>query len=194
MDISNIPKFFWYAVSLSILIATSGLTYVAYRSTSVSIEIEGAKIILTSVINEAKIATHELQKREEALDKRFMQVNTAAQDLKNLQNQSVLLEEYSKELKTAVKDIKNNAQVKSRNIPQTPNKNEEVLAAKIIDLTNQIEVQNKELSTLVPKMVLPEAVEASIPNTNAAINGSRVNDANSILHKLNSIEKSLMKF
>ncbi|MFC1891590.1 hypothetical protein ACFLZT_04290 [Thermodesulfobacteriota bacterium] len=56
MDIQHIPKTFWHALSLAILIATVGLTYVAYRSSTVSIELANAKINLSSEVASSAIA------------------------------------------------------------------------------------------------------------------------------------------
>ncbi len=67
MDISAIPRSFWHALSLSLLIATCGLVYIAYRSSTVSIEIANAKIQLSSAIDETKDIKSDLEKENEAL-------------------------------------------------------------------------------------------------------------------------------
>ena len=56
MDISSIPKFFWYCCGFAILVATFGLTYIAYRSSEVSIEIANTKIQLSGAIADVKDA------------------------------------------------------------------------------------------------------------------------------------------
>lgn len=83
MDISSIPKTFWHALSLSLLIATGGLVYIAYQSSTVSIEIANAKIQLSSAITETKGIKSDL----EIENKRLRQ---AAEELSN---KILLLEE-----------------------------------------------------------------------------------------------------
>lgn len=67
MDISNIPKFFWYSVSISILIATLGLTTIAYRSANVSLEIANTKINLVSAITDTEQLLSTVRKENERL-------------------------------------------------------------------------------------------------------------------------------
>lgn len=56
MDLSSIPKFFWYCCGISILTATFALTYIAWRSADVSLEIANTKIQLSSAIQDVKQA------------------------------------------------------------------------------------------------------------------------------------------
>ena len=65
---NNIPAVFWYSASLCILIATTGLTYIAYLSTSISIEIADTKITLLSVIDEAQALTLDVENKLEQLE------------------------------------------------------------------------------------------------------------------------------
>ena len=46
MDISHIPKFFWYAIGISILVVSIGFTLISWQATSVSVEISAIKIQL----------------------------------------------------------------------------------------------------------------------------------------------------
>lgn len=80
MDIQHIPKTFWHALSIAILIVSSGLTYIAYRSSNVSIELANAKINLSSevasstialksALDEAKEAKAETERKYDALIK-----------------------------------------------------------------------------------------------------------------------------
>ena len=51
MDVpKNIPKLFWYSLSIAILVVSIGLTYIAYKSSNVTIELANTKINLTSEI------------------------------------------------------------------------------------------------------------------------------------------------
>lgn len=54
MEKAHIPKSFWHSLSFCMVIATLGLLYIAYASSSVSIEIANAKIELSSAISQAK--------------------------------------------------------------------------------------------------------------------------------------------
>ena len=56
MELQNIPKTFWHSLSLAILVVSSGLTYIAYRSSNVSIELANAKINLSSEVASSTIA------------------------------------------------------------------------------------------------------------------------------------------
>jgi DNA repair exonuclease SbcCD ATPase subunit len=74
VELQYIPRTFWHSLSIAVLIVSSGLTYIAYNSSSVSIEIANAKINLSSevasstlalraALDEAKKAKKETQKR-----------------------------------------------------------------------------------------------------------------------------------
>lgn len=67
MDVSGIPKIFWYSVSISIVFATFGLTIIAYHSANVSIEIANTKINLSSAITETEQIARELRQENERL-------------------------------------------------------------------------------------------------------------------------------
>lgn len=54
MDISNIPKAFWYSLSFCMVVGTLGLLTIAYKASSVSIEIANAKIELQSAVSQTK--------------------------------------------------------------------------------------------------------------------------------------------
>ena len=56
MDIQQIPKTFWHALSLAVIVVSCGLTYIAYKSSSVSIEIANAKINLSSEMATSQVA------------------------------------------------------------------------------------------------------------------------------------------
>lgn len=69
MDTANIPKTFWYALSFCMTVATLGLVYIAYRSTSVSIEIADAKINLSSAYGQVQDIKANLEVENERLIK-----------------------------------------------------------------------------------------------------------------------------
>lgn len=56
MDIQHIPKTFWHALSIAVLVVSAGLTYIAYRSSTVTIELANAKINLSSEVASSTIA------------------------------------------------------------------------------------------------------------------------------------------
>lgn len=61
MDMANIPRSFWHALSFCMVAATLGLLYIAQSSSSVSIEIANAKIELSSAISQVKDIKSDLQ-------------------------------------------------------------------------------------------------------------------------------------
>ena len=67
MDSANIPKSFWHALSFCMISATLGLISIAYRASSVSIEIADAKINLSSAISEVKDIKNELEQENKNL-------------------------------------------------------------------------------------------------------------------------------
>ncbi|HQT27183.1 MAG TPA: hypothetical protein PLK99_11425 [Burkholderiales bacterium] len=67
METSNIPGTFWHAPSICMIVATLGLVFIAYRSSSVSIEIADAKISLNSALSTAKDIRSDLEKENESL-------------------------------------------------------------------------------------------------------------------------------
>lgn len=69
MDMSNVPKSFWHSLSFCIVVATLGLLFIAYKSSSVSIEIADAKINLSSALVTAKEIKSDLEAENERLKK-----------------------------------------------------------------------------------------------------------------------------
>ena len=67
MDTKNIPATFWYALSFCMVVATLGLLFIAYRSTTVSIEIANAKIELSSAISQTKEIKSDLKVENDRL-------------------------------------------------------------------------------------------------------------------------------
>ncbi|TBW08562.1 hypothetical protein E0E52_08675 [Azotobacter chroococcum] len=69
MDTSNIPKTFWHALSICMMAATFGIIFIAYRSSTVSIEIANAKINLSSALATVKDIKGDLEAENERLKK-----------------------------------------------------------------------------------------------------------------------------
>lgn len=71
MDTSHIPKTFWHSLSFCIVVGTLGIIFIAYRASSVSIEIANAKIVLSSTLSETK----EIKSELEVENKRLISAN-----------------------------------------------------------------------------------------------------------------------
>lgn len=67
MDLAAIPRSFWHALSASVLIATCGLVFIAYQSSTVSVEIANAKIQLSSAITDTQGIKSDLERENERL-------------------------------------------------------------------------------------------------------------------------------
>jgi DNA repair exonuclease SbcCD ATPase subunit len=75
MDLQYIPKTFWHALSAAVLIVSTGLTYIAYQSSTISIELANAKINLSSEVTSSRLALNdaldEAQKAKEDAQARY---------------------------------------------------------------------------------------------------------------------------
>ena len=100
MDISNIPKSFWYALSFCMVAATLGILFIAYKSSSVSIEIANAKIKLSSAIEKTKEVRNRLQIENEKLQ----QTNADLQEILKITKLSNL--DKGIELPITIEEIK----------------------------------------------------------------------------------------
>ncbi len=69
MDTANIPRIFWHSLSFCMVIATVGLLFIAYQSTTISLEIANTKIQLSTAITETKEIKSELEVENERLKK-----------------------------------------------------------------------------------------------------------------------------
>jgi len=67
LDTTQIPKSFWHAVSFCMVIVTIGVLVIAYKSSSVSIEIANARIDLTSAISATRGIKSDLENENERL-------------------------------------------------------------------------------------------------------------------------------
>ncbi len=76
MDTSNVPKTFWYSLSFCMVAGTIGLLFIAYRASSVSIEIANTKIELLSAVSQTK----EIKAALEAESKRLSSANRLFQE------------------------------------------------------------------------------------------------------------------
>jgi hypothetical protein len=72
MKTLQIPKSFWHALSFCMVVATVGLVYIAYRLSSVSIEIADAKINLSAAPTTVKDIKSDLEAENVRLKKQLM--------------------------------------------------------------------------------------------------------------------------
>lgn len=90
MDISNIPKTFWHALSLSVVLLTGGFLVLAYQSASVSIEMANTKITLYQAAEEAKAISNEIEREYEQLEELQNQIQNIMSSLR--ENRSLQME------------------------------------------------------------------------------------------------------
>ena len=69
MDTENIPRIFWHALSFCMVIATVGLLFIAYQSTTISLDTANTKTGLSTARSETKDIKAELQVENERLKK-----------------------------------------------------------------------------------------------------------------------------
>ena len=105
MEIQHIPKTFWHALSVAVLVVSSGLTYIAYKSGSVSIELANAKINLSSEVASSTIAL------KNALDTAKKAKEVAEQKYAELISKHDLVNEQLKKLQAEARVNKNVADV-----------------------------------------------------------------------------------
>ncbi|SEF93465.1 hypothetical protein [Vibrio hangzhouensis] len=101
MEIQHIPKTFWHALSVAVLVVSSGLTYIAYKSSSVSIELANAKINLSSEVASSTIAL------KNALDKAKKAKEEAEQKYAVLVRKHDLVNEQLRKLQAEARVNKN---------------------------------------------------------------------------------------
>lgn len=71
LERQNIPVFFWYSLSVCMLLATIVLLIIAYRSSNISIEVASAKINLSSAIESVKDAKQQLEEQTTMLQEKY---------------------------------------------------------------------------------------------------------------------------
>jgi len=84
MDLTNIPKSFWHSLSFAVVVATLGLVVIAYRASSVSIEIADAKIQLISAISETRDFKSALEEENQRLKKAGAELQQKIQALEQM--------------------------------------------------------------------------------------------------------------
>jgi len=92
MEISSIPKTFWHALSFCMVIATLGILYIAYQSSSVSIEIANAKITLSSALATSKEIKSALENENERLKKANEVLISQTKDISGRPDKSIKID------------------------------------------------------------------------------------------------------
>lgn len=94
MNLEAIPKAFWYAISLSLLISTSGLTYIAYKAETFTLKYKEVEFFSDGNMN----FKAQLEKQAENLQE---QERTLAQREAEIQKLETLAEERYADLEEA---------------------------------------------------------------------------------------------
>ena len=68
MDLTHIPKIFWYSVSIAILVITGTFSWAALQSKGMTIEIANAKIAITGQLTELEKVNENLKRQLAALN------------------------------------------------------------------------------------------------------------------------------
>lgn len=84
MDISNIPKPFWYSVSFCIVFLTISFVVIAWKSTSLTIEIANAKVSLSQAATHTEIANKQLMNVAEELYEERAQLESLREEILEL--------------------------------------------------------------------------------------------------------------
>jgi hypothetical protein len=84
MDISNIPKTFWYSASFCIVFLTISFVAIAWKSTSLTIEIANAKIGLSQAATRTEVVNERLRQYTEELDKERNQLESLRAEILEL--------------------------------------------------------------------------------------------------------------
>jgi hypothetical protein len=89
MDISNIPKTFWYSVSFCIIFLTISFVVIAWKSTSLTIEIANTKIGLSQAATRTEVVNEQLRGIAEELDDERKELQSLREEVIQLVSQAV---------------------------------------------------------------------------------------------------------
>ncbi len=84
MDISNIPKTFWYSASFCIVLLTISFVVIAWKSTSLTIEIANAKIGLSQAATRTEVVNEQLRQYTEELNEERNQLESLRAEILEL--------------------------------------------------------------------------------------------------------------
>ncbi len=88
MDISNIPKTFWYSVSFCIIFLTISFVVIAWKSTSLTIEIANTKIGLSQATTRTEEVVNKQLRVAEELDEERNQLESLREEILQLASQA----------------------------------------------------------------------------------------------------------
>jgi septal ring factor EnvC (AmiA/AmiB activator) len=86
MDTSNIPKLFWYTVSICILAVTFGVLHLAYKSSCVSIKFANIQIDLSAAAADLEEINRQLEEKNSMLAEGRAQLERREKILEELVN------------------------------------------------------------------------------------------------------------
>ena len=106
MDISQIPKAFWYSISFSIVIIALTFSWAAYNSRGMTIEIANAKVAISGQLsdidkinNQLQLQSEQLEKTKKSLEEKIKNLET--RQAKSTPTKAVDLKLFLKEAKEA---------------------------------------------------------------------------------------------
>lgn len=130
MELSHIPKIFWYSVSLAILLITATFSWAALQSNGMTIEIANAKIAITGQLSD-------LEKVNE-----------------NLKNQLVLLNETKAELEKKIRKLEVSSNANNKNKKYTKLLKSVNKTLKVKPINEDILINNTKAITDLRKSIL----------------------------------------
>ena len=131
MDISSIPKVFWYSLSISLLSVTTGLTISSIFATSVSVEVANSKINLSKNINSVQRINQDLKIKVEELeeiDKAYKELQQKYNKL--LKSKKTSVTEELRELNPEIQKVQSQVKkIENEDFKEKIRQNEEKLEA-----------------------------------------------------------------
>ncbi|KST67571.1 hypothetical protein BC008_30715 [Mastigocoleus testarum BC008] len=137
MDISSIPKVFWYSLSISLLSLTTGLTVSSIFATSVSVEVANSKINLSKNINSVQRINQDLKNKVEELE----EIDKAYKQLQQKYNR--LLKSTKPSVTQELKELNREIQKFQSRVRKIEN---EDLKEKILQNEEKLEAINEQIS------------------------------------------------
>ena len=106
MELSHIPKIFWYSVSLAILLITATFSWAALQSNGMTIEIANAKIAITGQLSDLEKVNENLKNQLVLLNETKAELEKKIRKLEVSSNANNKNKKYTKLLKSVNKTLK----------------------------------------------------------------------------------------
>jgi len=106
MEISHVPKIFWYSVSLAILLITATFSWAALQSNGMTIEIANAKIAITGQLSDLDKVNENLKNQLVLLNKTKAELEKKIRKLELSSNANNKNKKYTRLLKSVNKTLK----------------------------------------------------------------------------------------